>query len=72
MREYIVVHVFSQMCYNLIISDQTASGLGVKELLPPFIGDDLELSDLLTGVAFASGGSGYDPLTPTISVTFCS
>ncbi|KAF7096526.1 hypothetical protein CFC21_098456 [Triticum aestivum] len=41
----------------------TASKLGVKEFLPPYIGDDLELSDLLTGVAFASGGSGYDPLT---------
>ncbi|XP_045086576.1 GDSL esterase/lipase EXL2 isoform X6 [Aegilops tauschii subsp. strangulata] len=40
-----------------------ASKLGVKEFLPPYNGDDLELSDLLTGVAFASGGSGYDPLT---------
>lgn len=60
------------MCCNLIISDQTASRLGIKELLPPYIGDDLELSDLLTGVAFASGGSGYDPLTPKISVTSCS
>ncbi|VAI89336.1 unnamed protein product [Triticum turgidum subsp. durum] len=39
------------------------SKLGVKEFLPPYNGDDLELSDLLTGVAFASGGSGYDPLT---------
>ncbi|XP_048545834.1 GDSL esterase/lipase EXL1-like isoform X3 [Triticum urartu] len=43
--------------------DMLASKLGVKEFLPPYIGDDLELSDLLTGVAFASGGSGYDPLT---------
>ncbi|XBI01407.1 hypothetical protein VPH35_130187 [Triticum aestivum] len=43
--------------------DMLASKLGVKEFLPPYNGDDLELSDLLTGVAFASGGSGYDPLT---------
>ncbi|XP_047081151.1 GDSL esterase/lipase At1g20120-like [Lolium rigidum] len=43
--------------------DMLASRLGIKELLPPYIGSDLQLSDLLTGVVFASGGSGYDPLT---------
>ncbi|XP_047045964.1 GDSL esterase/lipase EXL1-like [Lolium rigidum] len=43
--------------------DMFASGFGIKKLLPPYIGDDLQLSDLLTGVVFASGGSGYDPLT---------
>jgi hypothetical protein len=47
----------------LILLDRAASKLGVKELLPPYVGHDLELTDLLTGVAFASGGSGYDPLT---------
>ncbi|KAL5200511.1 hypothetical protein ABZP36_021714 [Zizania latifolia] len=47
--------------------DLLASALGVKELLPPFNDQDLELNDLLTGVAFASGGSGYDPLTSKIS-----
>ncbi|EAZ36939.1 hypothetical protein OsJ_21276 [Oryza sativa Japonica Group] len=40
-----------------------ASKLGIKELLPAYKDQDLELNDLLTGVAFASGGSGYDPLT---------
>lgn len=43
--------------------DMLASKLGIKDLLPPYVGEDLELNDLLTGVAFASGGSGYDPLT---------
>ncbi|TVU10706.1 hypothetical protein EJB05_44250, partial [Eragrostis curvula] len=47
--------------------DLIASKLGVKELLPPYLGDNLQLNDLLTGVAFASGGSGYDPLTSNIS-----
>jgi hypothetical protein len=42
--------------------------LGIKELLPPFLGPDLQLKDLLTGVAFACGGSGYDPLTSTFAV----
>ncbi|VAI76952.1 unnamed protein product [Triticum turgidum subsp. durum] len=43
--------------------DMLASRLGIKELLPPYLGNDLPLSELLTGVVFASGGSGYDPLT---------
>ncbi|RLM56277.1 GDSL esterase/lipase EXL3-like [Panicum miliaceum] len=49
-----------------------ASKLGVKELLPPFLGDDLELKDLLTGVAFACGGSGYDLLTSKLATTLSS
>jgi hypothetical protein len=45
----------------------------VKELLPPYIGEDLELGDLRTGVVFASGGSGYDPLTSILTVTkYCT
>ena len=42
--------------------------MGIKELLPPFLSPDLQLKDLLTGVAFACGGSGYDPLTSTLAV----
>ncbi|KAL6594801.1 hypothetical protein ACP70R_048250 [Stipagrostis hirtigluma subsp. patula] len=47
--------------------DLLASKLGVKELVPPYLSDDLQLNDLLTGVAFASGGSGYDPLTSKVA-----
>ncbi|CAK7334199.1 unnamed protein product [Dovyalis caffra] len=36
---------------------------GVKELLPPYLDQSLQLQDLLTGVTCASGGSGYDPET---------
>uniref|UniRef100_A0A0D9WQG7 Uncharacterized protein n=1 Tax=Leersia perrieri TaxID=77586 RepID=A0A0D9WQG7_9ORYZ len=52
--------------------DLLASKLGIKELLPPYNNQDLELSDLLTGVAFASGGSGYDPLTSGPSTAISS
>ncbi|KAK3132560.1 hypothetical protein QOZ80_6AG0524470 [Eleusine coracana subsp. coracana] len=52
---------------GLVPGDMLASKLGVKELLPPYLGHNLQLNDLLTGVAFASGGSGYDPLTSTLS-----
>ncbi|MQM05385.1 hypothetical protein Taro_038197 [Colocasia esculenta] len=46
-----------------IPSDFLASKLGIKELLPAYLGTDLDAHDLLTGVSFASGGAGYDPLT---------
>jgi hypothetical protein len=42
--------------------------LGIKELLPAYLDPNLQPSDLLTGVCFASGGAGYDPLTSQTSV----
>ncbi|KAM0930380.1 hypothetical protein ACQ4PT_001088 [Festuca glaucescens] len=52
--------------------DIIASRLGVKELLPPYIGEHLQLGNLRTGVVFASGGSGYDPLTPILATATSS
>ncbi|KAF0922139.1 hypothetical protein E2562_027760 [Oryza meyeriana var. granulata] len=43
-----------------------ASRLGLKELVPAYLGTDLTDDDLLTGVSFASAGTGYDPLTSTL------
>nr|CAB3470582.1 unnamed protein product [Digitaria exilis] len=57
---------------GLVPGDLLASKLGIKKLLPPFLSDDLELKDLLTGVAFACGGSGYDPLTSKLATTLSS
>ncbi|KAF6163809.1 hypothetical protein GIB67_016149 [Kingdonia uniflora] len=51
-------------CYRTFVLP--ARELGVKDLLPAYLDPSLKLSDLLTGVSFASGGSGYDPLTPQI------
>ncbi|KAI3724488.1 hypothetical protein L2E82_36267 [Cichorium intybus] len=48
------------------IADFFAEGLGVKEFVPPYLDPSLNDSDLLTGVSFASGGSGYDPQTARI------
>ena len=42
--------------------------LGIKELLPAYKDPTLQPKDLLTGVSFASGGSGYDALTPKVTV----
>jgi len=45
-----------------------ASRLGLKDLVPAYLGTDLTDDDLCTGVSFASGGTGYDPLTSTLVV----
>ena len=42
--------------------------LGIKELLPAYRDPTLQPKDLLSGVSFASGGAGYDPLTSKIAV----
>ena len=42
--------------------------LGIKELLPAYRDPTLQPKDLLSGVNFASGGAGYDPLTSISSV----
>ncbi|ESW32636.1 hypothetical protein PHAVU_001G004600 [Phaseolus vulgaris] len=47
-------------------SDLIVEELGIKEFLPPYLKPNLQPSDLVTGVCFASGGSGYDPLTSVI------
>ncbi|GAB2282863.1 hypothetical protein Dimus_017398 [Dionaea muscipula] len=44
-------------------TDLVAEKLGIKEFLPPYLNRSLEIDDLLTGVNFATGGTGYDPLS---------
>ncbi|KAG4153687.1 hypothetical protein ERO13_D03G007500v2 [Gossypium hirsutum] len=40
-----------------------AEEFGVKESVPAYLDPKTQLQDLLTGVSFASGAAGYDPLT---------
>lgn len=47
----------------------TASYVGIKEYVPPYLDPTLSMEELMTGVSFASAGSGFDPLTPRISVS---
>lgn len=43
--------------------DIIASKLHIKELVPPFLQPNLSNSEIMTGVSFASAGSGYDDQT---------
>ncbi|XP_074587748.1 GDSL esterase/lipase At5g42170-like [Curcuma longa] len=53
-----------------IPTDIIVSLLRIKDLLPPYRAPDLEDHDLLTGVSFASAGSGFDNLTATVPKVF--
>ncbi|KAL2319171.1 hypothetical protein Fmac_033047 [Flemingia macrophylla] len=44
-------------------SDIIVDELGIKEFLPAYLDPNLQPEELATGVCFASGGAGYDPLT---------
>ncbi|CAA3021506.1 GDSL esterase lipase EXL3-like [Olea europaea subsp. europaea] len=48
--------------------DFIAEEFGIKALLPAYLDLSLQAQDLVTGVNFASGGAGYDPLTSNVSV----
>ncbi|XP_031398124.1 GDSL esterase/lipase At5g45960-like [Punica granatum] len=48
-------------------TDYIISYMGVKDYVPPYLNQSLHIEELMTGVSFASAGSGYDPLTPTLS-----
>ncbi|KAH6782740.1 GDSL-like Lipase/Acylhydrolase superfamily protein [Perilla frutescens var. frutescens] len=48
-------------------SDLLAEELGIKPLLPAYLDPSLDDQDLLTGVNFASGAAGWDPLTAELS-----
>nr|DAD22737.1 TPA_asm: hypothetical protein HUJ06_024200 [Nelumbo nucifera] len=48
-------------------TDFVASFVGIKEYVPPYLDQSLSLEELMTGVSFASAGSGYDPLTAQIT-----
>ena len=45
-----------------------AEEVGIKSVVPAYLDPNLTPKDLLTGVSFASGGSGYDPITPKLVV----
>ncbi|CAJ2658912.1 unnamed protein product [Trifolium pratense] len=59
-----------RFCNGKLSTDFIASYVGVKkELLPAYLDPRIitNVEELMTGVSFASAGSGYDPLTVSIA-----
>ncbi|XP_042509631.1 GDSL esterase/lipase EXL3-like [Macadamia integrifolia] len=56
-----------RFCNGKIPTDFFVEEMGIKELLPAYLDPSLGPQDLLTGVCFASGAAGYDPLTSEIA-----
>ncbi|XP_030536028.1 GDSL esterase/lipase EXL3-like [Rhodamnia argentea] len=56
-----------RFCNGIVPSDILVEAFGVKQYLPAYLDPSLKLEDLLTGVSFASGASGYDPLTSKLA-----
>ncbi|KAE8700531.1 GDSL esterase/lipase [Hibiscus syriacus] len=50
-----------------LTTDLVVSYIGIKEYLPPYLDPNLSIEELMTGVSFASAGTGFDPLTAQIS-----
>ncbi|KZV41919.1 GDSL esterase/lipase-like [Dorcoceras hygrometricum] len=50
-----------------LVPDMLASMQGIKETVPPFLQPNLSNEEMLTGVSFASAGSGYDEMTTLVS-----
>uniref|UniRef100_A0A2N9J3F8 SGNH hydrolase-type esterase domain-containing protein n=1 Tax=Fagus sylvatica TaxID=28930 RepID=A0A2N9J3F8_FAGSY len=65
-RDFIGGKPTGRFCNGKVTSDFLAEAFGVKKILPAYLDPNLQLQDLLTGVSFASGGAGYDPLTAKI------
>ncbi|KAH9312862.1 hypothetical protein KI387_027897 [Taxus chinensis] len=55
-----------RMSNGKLMSDYFVEGLGIKELLPPYLDPTLQPHDLITGVCFGSSGTGLDNLTAQI------
>lgn len=50
-----------------LVPDFIASMLNLKDTVPPFLDPNLSDEELLTGVSFASGGSGFDDFTTALT-----
>ncbi|CAH2046250.1 unnamed protein product [Thlaspi arvense] len=57
-----------RFCNGRLVTDFIGSYIGVKENVPAYLDPNLGINELISGVSFASAGSGFDPLTPTLGV----
>ncbi|KAJ1413037.1 SGNH hydrolase superfamily [Sesbania bispinosa] len=62
-RDFIGQKATGRFSNGRLPSDLFVEIFGIKGALPPYLDPNLKIQDLLTGVCFASAGSGYDPIT---------
>ncbi|KAI3776498.1 hypothetical protein L1987_46283 [Smallanthus sonchifolius] len=65
-KDFIAGKPTGRFTNNKTPADLIVEELGIKEILPAYLDASLDDKELITGVSFASGGSGYDPQTPKI------
>ncbi|CAK9177052.1 unnamed protein product [Ilex paraguariensis] len=65
-RDFVNHTPTGRFCNGRLVTDFIASYVGVKDYVPPYLDPTLSIEELMTGVSFASAGSGFDPLTPMI------
>ncbi|CAN8264551.1 unnamed protein product [Cochlearia groenlandica] len=65
-RDFVTRRATGRFGNGRIPTDLIAEGLGIKNIVPAFRSPYLQATDMLTGVSFASGGSGLDPMTARI------
>ncbi|KAJ3684534.1 hypothetical protein LUZ61_013698 [Rhynchospora tenuis] len=64
-RDFVGKKATGRFSNGKVISDMIVSYMGLKNYVPPYVGTNLTVHDLLTGVNFASGGTGFDIATST-------
>ncbi|KAI4389621.1 hypothetical protein MLD38_001827 [Melastoma candidum] len=55
-----------RFCDGKVPIDILGKEMGIKDSVPAYLDPNVTIQDLVTGVSFASGGSGFDPLTPKL------
>lgn len=60
--------LYIQFKFNLYVIHFSAEKIKVKEYVPAYLNPFIQDQDMITGVSFASGATGLDPLTSRINV----
>ncbi|XP_057847458.2 GDSL esterase/lipase At2g42990 [Cryptomeria japonica] len=65
-QDFIDGKATGRFCNGKLSTDFISAELGLKDTVPPFLDPKLSTQDLLTGVSFASAGTGFDNLTAEV------
>ncbi|XP_076885341.1 GDSL esterase/lipase At5g45950-like [Bidens hawaiensis] len=66
-KDFYDSHPTGRFCNGRLATDLIADALGHTKFIPAYLDPNLTNAQLPKGVSFASGGSGFDDLTPQLS-----